>query len=53
VGIGGLAITVVFIYLWALEGPGGYHLIVPADAIPPPPKPSAGLTPKPVAAGHH
>ena len=53
VGIGGLAITVVFIYLWALEGPGGYHLIVPADAIPPPPKPSGAHRPTPVSAAHH
>lgn len=26
IAIGGLVITVVGIYLWALEGPGGYHL---------------------------
>lgn len=31
VAIGGLVTVFLGIYLWALEGPGGYHLKVPAD----------------------
>ena len=49
--IAGLATVVFFIYLWALEGPGGYHLAVPAEATPPSPIPVR--THAPVAAGHH
>jgi cytochrome c oxidase subunit 1 len=51
VGIFGLIITALFIFLWALEGPGGYHLIVPAQAAPRQPTP----TPRKehAGAGHH
>ncbi len=47
--IGGLGTVVLGIYLWALEGPGGYHLKTPA------PKPSPTPAPAPEAepAGHH
>ncbi len=50
VGIAGLAMVVLFIYLWALEGPGGYHLKVPMDEAAPAPKP---VTRKPAAVAHH
>jgi hypothetical protein len=30
--IGGLVVSFVGIYLWALEGPGGYHLHPEDDA---------------------
>jgi len=49
--IGGLTTTIFFIYLWAIEGPGGYHLIIPASALPPAPPPATKRAP--VAAGHH
>jgi len=49
--ISGLVMVTFFIYLWALEGPGGYHLIVPSDATPPSPTPAR--THAPVAASHH
>jgi cytochrome c oxidase subunit 1 len=49
--MGGLATTITFIFLWALEGPGGYHLSVPAEATPPTPQPVA--RPEPISAGHH
>jgi cytochrome c oxidase subunit 1 len=49
--IAGLTTVVFFIYLWALEGPGGYHLAVPAEATPPSPTPVRQRAP--VAAGHH
>jgi cytochrome c oxidase subunit I len=50
IAIGGLATTVFFIYLWALEGPGGYHLAVPAKQTPPAPTPVGTHQP---AAAHH
>jgi len=51
VAIGGLSTTVVFIYLWAIEGPGGYHLAVPTVATPP--APTAAPTRVPAPVGHH
>jgi cytochrome c oxidase subunit 1 len=50
VAIAGLTTTVFFIYLWALEGPGGYHLAVPVAATPPAPAPVRAHVP---AAAHH
>jgi cytochrome c oxidase subunit 1 len=50
-GIIGLATTIFFIYLWALEGPGGYHLAVPEEATKTPArKPAPG---EPAVAAHH
>jgi hypothetical protein len=49
--IAGLVTTIFFIFLWALEGPGGYHIAVSEDDLPPPaPTPAPGVA---VGAGHH
>ncbi|HVU38669.1 MAG TPA: cbb3-type cytochrome c oxidase subunit I [Opitutales bacterium] len=50
VAIAGLCTTVFFIYLWALEGPGGYHLKVPDEPAPVSPAPTGGRVPVPA---HH
>jgi len=51
VAIAGLAITFLFIFLWALEGPGGYHIAVPEPEKPPTPAPSPSH--QQIPAGHH
>jgi cytochrome c oxidase subunit 1 len=49
--IAGLVTTIFFIFLWALEGPGGYHIAVSEDDLPAPaPAPAPGME---VGAGHH
>jgi hypothetical protein len=54
IAIAGLATTVFFVYLWALEGPGGYHLKVPAPATRPAPTPAQiKAREHAAAAGHH
>jgi hypothetical protein len=42
--IGGLAIVFLGIWLWALEGPGGYQLRTPASSPSPAPAPAAALS---------
>ncbi|GAB4282656.1 MAG: cytochrome c oxidase subunit I [Opitutales bacterium] len=46
VAIGGLGLSVVSFFLWALEGPGGYHLTPPDDGDEPQ-KVLASYTPEP------
>jgi len=53
IAIAGLCTTVFFVYLWALEGPGGYHLKVPAQATRPAPTPAQIKAREHAAAGHH
>jgi cytochrome c oxidase subunit 1 len=45
----GLATVIFFIYLWALEGPGGYHLAVTDDS----PAPAPAPAPEAVTSHHH
>jgi len=51
VAIAGLAVVFLFIFLWALEGPGGYHIAVPEPEKPSTPAPAPGH--QRIPAGHH